>query len=468
MRVTRPRRATWARAGSGWLCFLVLLPLAGAAENEEVRSQIEEWRETLQFGIDSQVLEIIDDIVSAREERLNQELSTLLAESSNSEIRAAVLDYYAELESPAGTAAALAVVELHEDHLQSLVSSAIRYLSAMGSADSAEPLMRVAQTAAPHIAASAVQALGAVNAEGTEAFLLELFSEDETADDVRNQIVLALGKTGGTEAVDLLLELVADSEEDRFIRLYGCAALGEIGDSRAVDVLRKVFAEKDALLRTYAAAALGHFPDADVLPLLMQALRDSNWKVRLEAARAIADGGYSALDSAGLVPMLQYKVEKDPVKNVRKEAMRALAASAGQEGIDTLRGVYESEGEGADIREAALEQLIEHDLRGSLESVRVVMAQEWERKQQRVLEVTAARLSAVEADYLGDVFRELLQSANISVRVAAIRGIARNGYQSEAGRLREIADSDPYPAGKREALGALEKLGLPYEPEPSE
>jgi hypothetical protein len=148
--------------------------------------------------------------------------------------------------------------------------------------------------------------------------------------------------------------------------------------------------------------------------------------------------------------------------------MKALAAVEGAGGMSALREVYESEGEATDIREAALAQLIEHDLRGSLESVHTVVAQEWEKRQQRMLEVTAARLSAVESPFLSPLFGELLGSNNVAVRISAVRGIARNGVREEAEALRSIADSDPYSAAKREALSAMEKLGIPYEPESSE
>jgi len=442
--------------------------VAWSAENEELVSVVSIWRETLRYGIDTQVLETLADIVKAEDTSLNPELTALLEISLNPRIRTAVLDYYSDLETADGEKAALSVVEFYEDNDQALVSAAIRYLGILDSVPAFEPLSRVAQTAGPILAASAVRSIGLIGPGEAQQFLLELYDDDDMGDEVKNQIVLALGKTGGSDAVDLLLELVLDRDADRIRRMYGCTALGDIGDDRAVDALRQVFGEKDALLRTYAAAALGRFPEADVLPLLLQGLRDSNWKVRIEAARGVAAGSYKAGDHEELVPMLRYKVEQDPVKNVRKEAMRALAGIGTREAMSILRGIYEKDGEAIDVREAALKQLIEHDLSNSVDSIKIVIDQEWERSPQRTLEMTSAHLSRADGGFLGPVYEQMLSSANVAVRIGAMRGIARNGLSALADRIRRIADSDPYAAAKREALSALEKLGLPYEPEESE
>ena len=59
---------------------------------------------------------------------------------------------------------------------------------------------------------------------------------------------------------------------------------------------------------------------------------------------------------------------------------------------------------------------------------------------------------------LKDIYERLLGSPNLQVRIAAIRGIANNGYGTLKDRLKTMAEDDPVVGVRQEALRALDRF----------
>ena len=73
--------------------LLLLVPfLAYAQAPTTIQDQ---WRQTLKFGIDSQILDAITGIAEARDSSFTSELSALLQKSTNAAVQQAVLDFFA-------------------------------------------------------------------------------------------------------------------------------------------------------------------------------------------------------------------------------------------------------------------------------------------------------------------------------------------------------------------------------------
>ncbi len=438
------------------LAVLLFAAMGGADEQEETRSILDDWREALLYGIDDDVVKVVEDIRKAGESALNIELAQALRDTPSDALRQGILAHFQELEDGSVESIALRLLEDYEELDAELVRSATTYLAAIGSKAGAALFEELIDYDGYVVAVSAIKALGQVaeNKAEVAALMLEHLADDEYDEKIKPDLVLALGELGDKVAVDPLIALIEDREQEKVLRMYAATALGQIGDEKAIPSLKGLYEERDALTRAYAAAALARFPSAEATALLSRGLKDSYWRVRLVSIDALADRkAVEALD------ILLYKARKDPARDVRKAAFRALGEIGQVRGLDLLREIYLSEGESVEMRLACLDVLADKDLGGSLGAVKEVIEKNLDKDlfQSKILEQTARKLARVSSGALEEIFGMLLRSRNLAIRVQAIRGIALNKFGGHKQIIETMVDDDPAPGVRKEALAALEK-----------
>jgi HEAT repeat protein len=445
-----------ARALPLWGCcvlsLLACLPVCGDQAGE-ARPILEQWRDVLRYGIDSEVLKVVPAILEAGETSLNGELARLFAESLNLEVRKAVLDLLGRQQSREAEQAALALVSDEDLQSPELATAVIRYLSAVGSEGLAVHLPRLLDDNSDLVAEAAIDALSQSGSTAEGELALEKLKDMEYPESRKPELILALGKLKYAGASEELIGIVSDRDAERVWRMYAAISLGELGDSRAVPALKAMFSEQDSLVRAYAAAALAKFDMGEVEGILQQGLRDGNVKVRVAAAEALANE-----QAVGSVEILMYKVRNDPEPQVRLKAIQALGVIGTRGALEFLRGLYRDSGAGVAYREAALATLCDHDLAASVATIEQVVEAEWGAKDQKVVELTAKMLSGVNGSGLTGLFERLLGSRNVNVRIYALRGIERNGLSQLRSKVEAISAGDPYPAARQVAARVLEKL----------
>jgi HEAT repeat protein len=423
------------------------------AWSQEDRPVVEQWREVLLYGIDSEVLNVIKSIADSEEQSLNEELAVLFAESLNFEVRKAVLDYFSAHKIRNAEAAATAALEgeLLED--SRLIVACIRYLVAIDSPGLETRLLDYVDHRDDQIAETAITGLGEVGGQESGRLLVERLQDEDYPAEQKPEIILALGKMKYAGAVDALIAIVDNRDEERIWRMYAAASLGEIGETRAIPHLRALFSESDSLIKAYAASALANFDMGEVEGLLQQGLRDSNVRVRVAAAKGLADE-----QARNSVDILIYKAKQDPEREVRLQAIAALGVIATPQASGYLQDLYRDKIALPVYREAAFTALCENALKDNLDVFREVVEQEWGSKDQKVVEFTAKKLSTTEAPGLKWFYERFLDSPNVYVRIYALRGIGRNGLRTLREKVEKVSTEDPYPAARQTALSVLEGL----------
>jgi HEAT repeat protein len=432
--------------------FVCLQGLLAADEHEE--SVLSDWREVLMYGIDDEVLRVLDEIAAAGETGLTEELTQLLESSYNVEVRKAVLELFEQRGFTGVEDLALSFLANPDEEAKLLVA-ALGYLSEIESSESLPLFESLIDHDDRLVATAAIDALGKMGSEASVALLLARLDDPDYEEQLKPQLILALGSVGSAAAVDPLVGILENREQERVWRMYALDSLGKIGEERALPAIKAVFSERDALIRAYAASALAQFDPRQSMELLLQGLRDTNWRVRVASAKGLADSrAGDALD------ILMYKARKDPVKDVRIESIRALGELRIAKGLELLRSFYVSDSQGLDIRSASLKELIEKDLgRRTIEAILEVVDKELPKPlfQGRILELTSRELFQKKDPALEEVFERFLASGNIAVRIFGIRGIATNRFSRLKGEIEGLSKDDPYPSVRKEALAALEK-----------
>jgi len=429
----------------------VLIQPAGWCQED--RPILEQWREVLRYGIDTEVLKVIKSIAESEEQSLNEELAVLFAESLNFEVRKAVLDYFTDQKIRDAEAAAKAL--LGEEQLQDsrVTVACIRYLAAVESPGLESRLLDFVDHRDVQIAETAVTALGEVGTEASGQLLVQRLEDPDYPAEQKPEIILALGKMKYGGAVDALIAIVDNRDEERIWRMYAAASLGEIGETRAIAHLRALFSESDSLIKAYAASALANFNMGEVEALLQQGLRDSNVRVRVAAAKGLANE-----QAKSSVDILIYKAKHDPERQVRLQAIEALGVIGTAQAFGYLQELYRDRIALPVYREAAFTALCDNALQDNLDVFREVIEQEWGSKDQKVVEFTARRFSTTTASGLKWFYERFLASPNVYVRIYALRGIGRNGLRTLRDKVEKASTDDPYPAARQVALSVLEDL----------
>jgi HEAT repeat protein len=305
------------------------------------------------------------------------------------------------------------------------------------------------------VCAAALRAIGASRDPQAVEPLLAKLASVEFPDARKGDLVVALGELRDARAVEALIRIAKGRDEEKTRRLYATDALGKIGDRRALPVLKGLFDEDDALLRAYAASALAAFGMGEAMPSLLAGLRDANMKVRLQCTKALARSLEPA-EASQAVPIVLWKAENDPERQVRLESVRALGEIADGPSVAFLEILLQNRTAALDFREAALSALLSRT--PASPSIRAVVEQEIAAKDQKPVEMIARVLSLAKGAELAPVWMRLLDCQGYAVRIWAVRGLAANGVAAALARVGELAEKDPVPAVRTEAARARERL----------
>lgn len=437
----------------------------GAQEDESI---LNEWRQVLQFGIDSEVVELVGILTERGDLTLAPELSEILMSPVAPSIKSAVIELFTNLEYAYAAEAVTATLGDYDRNPPELTIAALRYLANVAGEvppASLELIREVADERDVAVVRAAISAMGARGGADEAAFLTDFFAETRDTE-LQAQTLLALGELASVESFDLLVEIVGDEAEEDLLRQYAADSLGKLGDPRAVEVLADLANSETALMRAYAISALGNFDTEESNRLLTAALRDSFWRTRVVALTGL---GRTAYPDA--LPAVMYRARRDPDRPVRIEAFKALAGYESQEAVDTLARIYRSSSESMEIRSAALVALLEADPGRAVQEATEAVGEEWEDSESRLLGLTATALASFDveqtpayAEAVGGFYERLLGHPNPGVVALGVRGISRNNMRRFADSLQGLT-GESSPRGVRlNAQATLEQWGLPVRP----
>jgi len=432
------------------LLMLLCLPLTIVTAQDK-QGFLDKWRQTLKYGIDQEIIEVLQRLKALKENGLDKELQDVLAKSVSTDVRKGILDFFTGQKYTPAEDIACTLLKNHENEDPDLVRALLVYLGAIKSRKANPTVLSLITNDNDSIAQQAIMTLGQIGDRASEDILLAKLADKEFPESRKSQIITALGDVGSDKSVDALLKIVENTGADKIWRMYACEALGKIGDARAVPVIKKVFAQADPLLKAYAAGAMAHFNLSDVIDILIQGLKDNFWKVRIASAKALARP-----DAAKAVPILKYKAYNDPENVVRREAVRTLGAIGTGEAFHILRQLFEDEGQINEIRQAALDTLIKHDLSpATIASIKKVIISADRRNNHRVLDFIGRTLGTAESGGLRPIFIVFMESSYSVLRIYGIRGVVHNKLYDLKGRIEDLSEKDPNSSVKKEADSAL-------------
>ena len=431
-----------------------------AKQEELLESLNTQKRDTLLYGIDSEVLDVISTIRSENDRTFDDDLAELLAVNDNPEINRAVFDFFSQTESEAGKEKALRLIDDHLNDYEfstNLVLAAISYLGNIKAEEAGELFYDMLDDNNKSLAGAALRGIGKLEDSSRVEDIMDFFNANEgdsEYEDLLASAILVMGELGYKEAAPSLVDVFLDEDVPSVHRQYAAVSLGKLGTEEGYEVLKEQFALlEDSNLRAYVLKGLTEFDKSELEGILLTALRDSFWRIRVAACEGLGSRKVSKA-----VDILIYKVKNDPVRQVRYSALSALGEIEAEKGNTFLREQFESERNAFDLRTKALDLLLEKKIAGTIESLHTVLDPKWDKERDNELGPFCKILSSIEWADLEPFYRIMMDNNDFIIRIYGIRGIKINNLSTLSGRLKELDSEDEPVNVRREVKAALEVL----------
>lgn len=426
-----------------------------AAPGASAATEASKRADTLKYGIESQVLELVSTLAGEKNDDFKDELLAILDGSASPKLRIAVLGFFGKLEDEAAEGRAAAFVKGRDELDAALVDAAFSYLAGIKSGAAAGEAEEILKDGEKRFARGAIIALGSGGDQGSAKLLAEAYGKEGAGEQEKEEILLALGKLKSVDSYDFISGIALSADSSKVLRMRACAALGELGDPRAIKTLVSAQAATDPNVRASAIAALGKFPAAEAKRAVREGLRDSHVLARLAAAKATGESG-----DGEAIPFLEFKIRNDPERQVREASIEALSKIGGK-GAEAFLAELAEDGKAAvAYRASAFKALI---LRGGPESRgRMLAALEAAKpaKDRAAFMAFAREAAQADAPESAPFVESLLADTDFQVRLGAIAWVERNRHKPLADAVKRLSDSDPVEAVRKRAslaLGRLEK-----------
>jgi len=406
-------------------------------------------RDTIRYGIDAEILELLRKLQAEKDGSFNDELSGLLDRTRNAKLRTALLDFFAALEWKGAEKRALAWVGGRDGLDSATASSALYYLAAIRSSEALAFAETIVKEDDKKILPALIRLLGRAGGKAEEELLLGWFESDAATEALRQEAIKALGEIGSTAAAGRLAALARDAEAASATRIAACAALGKIKDPSTVPDLVQAANGDDANVRAQAVESLAAFDDEASASALVEALRDPHVKSRIAACRGIASRRIAAA-----ADFLRYKAANDPERAVKIEALKALAELGGESFSFLMERMADAKAE-IQMRALCFGLLLRKDGQ-SLDSLAAALSAAAAEKERSVYTAYVKEIAnAADAPGAAPLARILLADKDHLMRVGAVEWARKNKALDFRPELERLSKDDPSEMIRKRAAEAL-------------
>ena len=305
---------------------------AAAAEKDETPQDEENNRNTIRYGLPSEISTLLDTLLKNDDPRFTEEIYDLFQVTKSSAIKEKVLKYFTKAEDPCLEDYAVDLLNDPYDETNAVVKATFQYISAVKTTAAIPAVINLIESENDNYFTDAIATLGDIGGPEEAMFLVEYLERDDLSDAQRQTLMRNCGKMHAVETWDKLVDILDNDDENSFVRMYAAESLGLMEVEKSVPVLVRHFDATDPYLRQYVVKGLSHFPNVvEAKATIIQAIRDENWRVRQEAIRTVKEN-----DTKDAVPYLIYRAKNDAEKIIKEESYTALAALNTDEGNDFL------------------------------------------------------------------------------------------------------------------------------------
>lgn len=291
-----------------------------AASEKDKDDADEKRRETIQFGTESEIVSLVQNLIANDDPRYSDELYDVFGKSRSPAAREKILEYFAKFEDPCLEDYAVTILNDPYDERNSTVEQAFRYVAAVKTKAAVPAVAALLESEKESYFLPALTALGEIGGEEEAKYLVDFLERSDLTTPQRQQLMRVLGKLQAVETWDSLVEIAQDEGENGFVRAYAAEAIGAMKKPESVEILAKLFESSDANLRCYVIKGVSNLEGGEANDLVIQGIKDSQYKVRLEAISAV-----EKMKISQAVPYLIYRAKNDSERQVQNKSYETLA-----------------------------------------------------------------------------------------------------------------------------------------------
>lgn len=334
-----------------------------AAEKDESKDDEENCRNTIKYGIPSEIGDLLDKLLSNEDPRFTEEIYDLFYESQNNSIKEKIIRYFTKLEDPCLEDYAVEILIDPYDSKNDIVKAVFSYVQKVKTKEAVEPVLELIKSENEDYFNDAISTIGEIGSAEEAVFIVELLDRDDLTEAQRQSLMRTCGKMRAVETWDKIVEILEDEDENTFVRSYAAEAIGLMKKNESVPVLVENFGSSDPTLRQYIIKGLINYPDVvEAKVTLMQGIRDEHWKVRQEAINGAVE-----IKMEEAVPYLIYRAKNDTEKVIKEKSYGAIASLNTKEGNDFLIKQLQDKKTGDGIKAKIVEVLLKEDHVGEKE-----------------------------------------------------------------------------------------------------
>ena len=446
--------------GIGCICASFFVHAQDAVDSsDDPEGQYAQWKLILQYGTESELINILPILADQRILELSPEVRALFDGVFSDMLLVAVIRYFNNIPQVTIETYIANILKKHQTHSEQLILEALYYIKRnlthtfdVATLDLAR--MLIMQDESIPVARAAIDAI-AVHGDTADAVMLEeLLGDENLAADIRGGVILAIGEL---EINDLLLELhtiLEDEQEPIYLRQYAVTSIGKVHNIMSIATLIEFATHANARLRATVIKVLAEYNTLEHISVLRGALRDSNDAVRLSAIQAFHN---RPIDSDSL-DIIKYKAINDPNSAVQTESILVLAQENSKEGRGYLREQIHNPKIAFNNRAEMIVQLIEYDYALSKDGIASIVSEELDgNRNSYFLKIIAQRLANVDAPHAIETYSHLLNSNEEDTLLYALQGISRNNISELEDMVKHIAEHHDNVSVQRQAIFVLDR-----------
>ncbi|MCF0242375.1 MAG: HEAT repeat domain-containing protein [Treponema sp.] len=428
-----------------------------ASKKDESIKTEDEYRNTIKFGIASEISDLVDKLVSNDDPRFADDLYDLFQITRSVSVKEKILNYFKNLEDPCLEDFACTVLDDPFEQKNSTVKVCFQYIQTMKTKAALPAVLRLIENENEDYFNDALLAVGEIGGSSEAVMLTSFLENSEFSDAKKQNLMKALGKIHAVETWDKLCEVAKDEDENLFVRMYAAEAIGAMGKLESVPILVDLYESSDPNLRQYALKGLEYFPDVlEAKKVIVQAVRDDHYKVRLEAIGAVKN--QKLLEA---VPYLIYRAKNDPEEKVKLNCFEVLAVLNTKEGNEFLISRVTERKVSDSLKSKAVEVLLKEGNAGKVEIKELCIKAASDDKLKVLRQALGKHISKYPDPMFDEICIKYLESKDNTTQSQGLEMYQNGKYDTAVPFVRKIAEDKKANSGNKKRARRL--LGLEEE-----
>ncbi|WP_024653242.1 HEAT repeat domain-containing protein [Borrelia persica] len=404
-------------------------------KSRDVNLDVKQVNDVISYGLDVQVIEIINSLKKSGDGEYNALLEKRLQKTFNIDLKRAIFDLFLALEYSGGVDAANYILENYESNRypNDLINLAILYLKKLGDKDSLKKtLISILENKEGNVVAISAYYLGELSSPEYSKEMMDVYDKYSGNDGVKSAILIALGKSNVIDYADRFYEISIDIYENPSIKAAAIKALSYLAPEKITENAHLYLQDNNNNHNVKIAIieALSRDVSLKSKDILYDFLRDSDVNIRISAVEAIKD--HHDLESK---EVLIYKIKSDPSVKVREVSGKALVdMGSGYEAIEKIMFDFNVE---HNFKFIVFSYLLDKDIDSARLIALNLLDRENIHKPSKLL-LSVAMLFASKKGNFDDFYSKIIESKNINLMNLSIKGAVYNKSELLSGKLKEI------------------------------